>query len=44
MQGVNKTRRKRKWEFRLSTIEDLKQLAARLDVAVDAIEDVSILA
>jgi len=44
MQGVDKTRKKRRWEFRLSTIEDLKRLAARLDVAVDVIEDVSILA
>ena len=44
MQDVNKTSKKRKWQFRLSTIEDLKQLAAQLNVTVDAIEDVSILA
>ncbi len=31
------------WEFQLSGIEDLKQLASRLEVGLDAIEDVSIL-
>ena len=31
------------WEFQLSGIEDLKQLASRLGVRLDAIEDVSIL-
>ncbi|MHC4365445.1 MAG: oxidoreductase [Planctomycetota bacterium] len=44
MQNGNKKNRKRKWQFRLSTIEDLRQLAAQLNIAVDAIEDVSILA
>ncbi|MHC4495368.1 MAG: oxidoreductase [Planctomycetota bacterium] len=32
------------WEFRLRTIEDLKRLSAQLNVAVGAMEDVSILA
>ena len=32
------------WEFQLSGIEDLKQLACRLNAPIDAIEDVSILA
>ena len=31
------------WEFQLSSIEDLRQLASRLEVPLDAIEDVSIL-
>ena len=31
------------WEFRLRDIEDLKQLSKKLDVRVEAIEDVSIL-
>jgi len=43
MQDVNKTNKKRKREFRLNTIEDLKQLAAQLNITMDAIEDVSIL-
>jgi len=43
-QGLRKQGKRRKWKFRLSGIEDLKQLAARLDVSIDAIEDVSILA
>ena len=34
----------RQWEFQLSSIEDLRQLGLELGVAVDAIEDVSILA
>jgi len=34
----------RQWEFQLSSVEDLKNLSARLGVSVDAIEDVSILA
>ena len=33
----------RQWEFQLSSVEDLKKLSQRLGVAVDAIEDVSIL-
>jgi len=44
MQDVNKTSKKQRWEFRLSTIEELKQLAAQLNVPIDAMEDVSILA
>ena len=32
------------WEFELSSVEDLKKLAGRLDLRVDASEDVSILA
>jgi len=31
------------WEFQLSSIEDLKQLASRLEVPLEAIEDISIL-
>jgi len=31
------------WEFKLSEIEDLKQLASRLKVPLEAIEDISIL-
>jgi 2,4-dienoyl-CoA reductase (NADPH2) len=34
----------RQWEFQLSNIGDLRQLSRRLGVAVEAIEDVSILA
>ncbi len=34
----------RQWEFQLGSIEDLQQLSRRLSVAVDAVEDVSILA
>jgi 2,4-dienoyl-CoA reductase-like NADH-dependent reductase (Old Yellow Enzyme family) len=34
----------KKWVFGLSSIEDLQRLAGQLDVTVDAIEDVSILA
>lgn len=36
-------RDKKMWEFQLSGIEDLKRLASRLGVRLDAIEDVSIL-
>jgi len=32
------------WEFQLSSIEDMKRLSRQLDVSVEAIEDVSILA
>jgi len=31
------------WEFRLSSVEDLRELSGRLGVDVDAVEDVSIL-
>jgi len=31
------------WEFQLSSIEDLRQLASRLEVPLEAIEDISIL-
>jgi 2,4-dienoyl-CoA reductase (NADPH2) len=31
------------WEFQLSNIEDLRQLASRLEVQLEAIEDISIL-
>ncbi len=31
------------WKFRLSNIDDLKELASELNVSIDAIEDVSIL-
>lgn len=34
----------RQWEFELSSIEDLRRLCRQLEVSVDAIEDVSILA
>jgi 2,4-dienoyl-CoA reductase (NADPH2) len=34
----------RQWEFQLSSVEDLKRLSHQLGVAVDAIEDVSVLA
>ncbi len=34
----------RKWEFQLSSIEDLKRMSRELGVEVDAMEDVSILA
>ena len=44
MQGVTKPSNKGKWGFRLSGIEDLKQLAAQLNVSIGAVEDVSILA
>jgi 2,4-dienoyl-CoA reductase-like NADH-dependent reductase (Old Yellow Enzyme family) len=36
--------RSKKWKFGLNSIEGLQQLAAELDVSVDATEDVSILA
>ncbi|MHC4574558.1 MAG: oxidoreductase [Planctomycetota bacterium] len=36
--------RSKKWVFGLNSIEDLQRLAGELDVTVDAIEDVSILA
>ena len=32
------------WEFKLSSIDDLRRLSERLNVSVDAIDDVSILA
>jgi DNA mismatch repair ATPase MutS len=32
------------WEFQLSSINDLKRLSERLNVSVEAVEDVSILA
>ena len=32
------------WEFRLSSVDDLKELSGRLGLDVDAVEDVSILA
>jgi len=32
------------WEFQLSDIDDLKELSSRLDLHIDAVEDVSILA
>jgi len=44
MQRQTSQRKKKRWEFQLSGIEDLKQLTGRLGVRVDAIEDVSILA
>ena len=44
MQDVNKTSKKQRWEFRLSTIEELKQLAAQLNVPINAIADASNLA
>ncbi len=44
MQRQTSQIKKRKWEFRLSGIEDLQQLCRRLGVQVDAIEDISILA
>lgn len=34
----------RPWEFRLSSVEDLRRLSRQLGVSVDAIDDVSILA
>jgi 2,4-dienoyl-CoA reductase (NADPH2) len=34
----------RQWEFQLSGVEDLRRLSRQLDVTVDAVEDVSILA
>ncbi|MHC4424067.1 MAG: hypothetical protein ACYSWR_05300, partial [Planctomycetota bacterium] len=43
MQDASKKSKKRKWRLGPSTIEDLKQLAALLNVTIDAIEDVSIL-
>jgi 2,4-dienoyl-CoA reductase-like NADH-dependent reductase (Old Yellow Enzyme family) len=43
MHDMTKRNKKRKWEFRLSRVEDLKQLATQLGVPIDAIEDVSIL-
>jgi 2,4-dienoyl-CoA reductase (NADPH2) len=44
MQDANRKSKKQRWEFRLSTIEELKQLAARLNVPLDITEGVSILA
>jgi len=42
-QDRTRKRDKKMWEFQLSGIEDLKQLACRLGVTIDAIEDVSVL-
>jgi len=41
---VQSTVQPRQWEFALSSIEDLRRLCQQLEVSVDAIEDVSILA
>ena len=41
MQGINNNK---SWEFKLGEIEDLKRLGLQLNVPIDAIEDVSILA
>jgi NADPH-dependent glutamate synthase beta subunit-like oxidoreductase/2,4-dienoyl-CoA reductase-like NADH-dependent reductase (Old Yellow Enzyme family) len=44
IQTVQPTASPRQWEFELSSIEDLRRLCRQLEVSVDAIEDVSILA
>jgi NADPH-dependent glutamate synthase beta subunit-like oxidoreductase/2,4-dienoyl-CoA reductase-like NADH-dependent reductase (Old Yellow Enzyme family) len=44
IQAAQSTVPLRSWEFRLRTVEDLKDLSRRLGVNVEAIEDVSILA
>ncbi len=44
IQATEPTTRLRQWEFQLGSIADLRQLSHRLGLAVDAIEDVSILA
>ncbi|MHC4616641.1 MAG: oxidoreductase [Planctomycetota bacterium] len=44
MKDPAKTSEKERWGFRLNSVEDLKQLAAELNVTVGATEDVSILA
>jgi 2,4-dienoyl-CoA reductase (NADPH2) len=44
MQGNENKSRKEIWEFKLGGIEDLKRLSTQLNIPIDAIEDVSILA
>ena len=44
MSDMTRSSEQGKWGFRLKRTEDLKRLAGELDVHVDAIEDVSILA
>lgn len=42
--AARQTIQPRQWEFALSNIEDLRQLCRQLEVCVDAVEDVSVLA
>ena len=44
IQAAQSTVPLRSWEFRLRTVEDLRNLSHRLGVNVEAVEDVSILA